>query len=1237
MPGNHPEGDASHGSGAFSPTEGPASHVHHSEDDELPAELTVAHHHDPNVNVPSVASATATPAATATTDTSRAATASADSHHAANTPVFVQSQLPSAVPAAATASVPFTSSSSKGVDLDEAEMELKAKLTEAQEVQPDDNSDISEAPIVNGENVSSTEKEAAVVETEEDGASAGAGDSGGGVHGDSDEHAMNFGDDQGDEPTPESYDPADKFWALRLENVFELVQLEDPLSGLENNDAPRHAKALGDNIIPIKGGPSWIIILLNQFKNAITIVLLIVIVISGVFKDWAEFGVVLFVLFFNAFLGFYQEYGAEKSLASLKQMTAGVAKVMRSGVPEIIFIDEVVVGDVIVLEQGASVPADCRIFESNGLEVDEALLTGEALPVVKHANVIRDPDNRLALGDRKNMVYRNTLVTQGRGKAVVVAGGLNTEMGKLAKRLNDGKSGGKTALMKKLDYMMYFLFICCAVLAVVVFAANKMKYTPATLSYATAVAIAILPESLCAVITVAMTVSVKRMAQQKCIVRKLPVLEVLGNVTDICSDKTGTLTENKMVVKKAVIGVDDVYSVGGAPYETYGEFFPAMKAGVNPPPVQMSSKLDQPYIYEFIKCSALCSTTVLHISEDDADSLTGNGNPTEIAIQVMTWKAGLNRDKLEEEGWECITEYAFDSKIKRMSTAWENKTKGDLYLCTKGAPERVIELCNYKLDEKGNTQHLTREDRARVDQHIKDLAAQGLRTICLSYRKDAIRLFPIPVNEPFIDAYDREQVEKDLVFLGIVGIYDPPRPESRPSVIACQHAGICVRMLTGDHTSTAGSIASMLNIINRRDLEDPVKLQAGPDFDKVDADVIDSWADLPVVVGRCSPESKVRMIESLHRRKRVVAMTGDGFNDSPSIKIADIGCAMGSGVDVTKGVADLVITDDNFSTIVKAVAEGRRISQCIRKFVVHLLSSNVAEVIALICGLPIRHEAESIFVLSPIEILWLNMFTSAPPATGLSLDRATDDVLQVPPNTAGFFTVELIADTVVYGFWLGAVTLCGFALVLFAFGNQPEGTDCNSHNGVGCQNIWRARCTAFGILYFGLLLHSYTVRHPRLSIFKMRWLDNKWICGSCVVGTLLFVPIVYINPIAHGLFVHDMITWEWAVIAIGVIVFIASCEIYKVIKNLAFPIRRILVEVDEMGAEETEEQRQHEYNTFTRAMPDDRSVEEIANENLRMSFASLAGSVATANTGSFRVPQQRQKKKKRISLFRKRK
>lgn len=1023
---------------------------------------------------------------------------------------------------------------------------------------------------------------------------------------------LTYGDDQGDEVTPEHYHPDNKWWTLSVDNVFHLTCLPNPLEGLDVADVPLHAKELGDNVIPIKGGRKWWMTLLSQFLNAITVVLLIVIVIDAVFGYWPELGVVAFVLFFNAFLGFYQEMGAEKSLAGLKNMTAGVAKVLRNGFATIVFVDEVVVGDVIILEQGVSVPADCRVFEANQLEVDEALLTGEALPVLKHTKVISDPDGRLALGDRKNIVYRNTIVTQGRGKAVVVCAGVQTQMGKLASRLGEKKGNEKTRLQKTLDYLMYILFGCCVLLAVIVFAANKFKFDSSTLSYATAVAIAILPESLYAVVTVSMTISVKRMAKQKCIVRKLSVLEVLGNITDICSDKTGTLTENKMVAKRTVIGLHQNFLVTGSPYDLYGDFIPVTDVGVEGDRVSMRNYYpDNKHIYEYLKCAALCGSTVLHLSEVERDTLTGSGNPTEIAIQVMTWKAQLSRDKLQLDGWECISEYAFDSTIKRMSAVWVKNETGELYLCTKGAPERVLSICNTYITETGSLVPLTDEDRKGIQNQISDLAEQGLRTICFSYRADPNTNFSVPSTSAFSDAYPREEVEQELTYLGLIGIYDPPRPESRPSVIACQHAGICVRMLTGDHTSTAGTIASMLNIIAPRDVSNPQKLLSGPDFDAIPMDEVDRWEDLPYVIGRCSPDSKVKMIESLHRRKRVCAMTGDGFNDSPSIKIADVGCAMGSGVDVTKGVADLVITDDNFSTIVRAMAEGRRISQCIRKFVVHLLSSNVGEVIALICGLPIRLNGSSLFVLSPIEILWLNMVTSAPPATGLSMDTATDDILQVPPNTKGLFTFEVIADCIAYGVFLGGLTLGGFVVVLYGFNDGPTGVGCNESNGEGCRMVESARCTAFGILYFGLLIHTYTVRHPRLSILFMHWFDNIWILGSCVIGGLLFAPIVYIDVIAHNIFVHNRITWEWAVLGIAVCLFLILCELYKVIKNLLFPIKKTTI-TDQSDL-------QYEYRAFNNVVHDERDTVSIAEENLRMSFASYADAVGIANAASFRM------------------
>ena len=993
---------------------------------------------------------------------------------------------------------------------------------------------------------------------------------------------------------PDVFDAALPWYTYAAADAFRLTLGNEGTTGergVDEKDVARNRTELGDNVIPISGGPNFFKMLLGQFCNAITLILGIVIVISAVFKDWAEFGVVVFVVVFNGLLGFYQEYGAEKSLQGLKEMTAGSAKVKRSGRISVIPIDEVVVGDVVILEQGASVPADLRLFEVSNLEIDEALLTGEALPVVKHCHPIPDPNGNCALGDRKNMAFRNTLVTQGRGKGIVVAGGLKTEMGKLADRLSNAGGSTKTELQKKLDYMMFSLFGVCVILAVIVFAANSFEYHESTLLYAAAVAVAILPESLFVVMTVATTMSVRRMASQRCIVRTLGALEVLGNVTDICSDKTGTLTENKMVVKTALVGVDKCFRVAGAPHGAFGAFLP--RADTLPSPqsnpaspgvrggtgtesgsfgsprrkeegVNMES-MGRMY-RDFFRSAAMCSTTSLFLDVDEPSTLIGKGNPTEVAIQVMTWKAGLNREYFEdEEEWEVAGEFPFDSSVKRMSVVCRNrKDPRKAYTCTKGAPERILNLCYWHITEDGTIKDITDADRATILANIDNLAKQGLRTICMAQRN--LDVSPITLPEDRSVRYDkehaRESIEGDLIFLGVVGIFDPPRPESQPSINTCQQAGIRVRMLTGDHTSTACAIATTLGICPEgTTAEDRGMVMSGPELDRLSNEELDALPDLPVVVGRCSPESKVKMIEAIHRRGGVVAMTGDGFNDSPSIKIADIGCAMGSGTDVTKGVADIVITDDNFATIVKAVAEGRRIADAIRKFVLHLLSSNVAEVIILILGLPIQYQGRSVFILSPIEILWLNMFTGSPPATGLSLDEADENILHVPPNTVGFFTKELIADTMFYGLFLGTCSLLSFVFVAFGIhdGFGDRGNDCNSHSGTDCDVIWTARATAFSVLYIGLLLHAYNIRSPRKSVFRAKWFDNNWLSGSVAFGVVTLVVIIYVEPIATNVFIHRYLTWEWGVVAVAIIVFMALSEMYKVIKNIVDPVPIIVI------------------------------------------------------------------------------
>lgn len=989
---------------------------------------------------------------------------------------------------------------------------------------------------------------------------------------------------------PSSYDANLPWHSYTVVDVVRLITLKNPSAsglivgdettqalhrrqnGIAEDDVAQYRSDFGDNKIPVKDGPHVLYVLLMQFLTSINFILGAVAVVAGIFKDWPELVVVVFVILFNSLLGFYQEWSAAKSIEGLKRMTAGSAKVVRDGVVDIVDIDEVVVGDTVVLEQGCLVPADIRITEASNLDIDEALLTGEALPVNKDVDPIPMPtasDIEIALGDRKNMAFRNTLVTQGSGQGIVVAGGLNTQIGRLAERLSEDDGSSKTPLMKKMDIMMYVLFGICLILALLVFAANKMRFSHSTLIYACSVAIAIVPESLGAVVTVAMTISIRRMAQEGCIVRRLGSLEVLGGVTDICSDKTGTLTENKMVVKTAVVGIYNSYTVKGAPRGAEGAFLDnRVPVGESPKRLDTNpAALDTPHL-AFFRCAAMCCAASLAPDEEEPGMLASVGNPTEVALQVMAWKAGLNPAHFEDnERLEEVGEYAFDSVVKCMSVVIRDPT-GALVSFTKGAAEVILPHCRWMLSPEGELVPFTDIEAEVVNSHVEHLAAKGLRTLCLARRNTDAAPLPTmpegwcPTDRRYDSVHPRTAVEGEFIYVGLVGIYDPPRPESGPSVEQCQRAGIKVRMLTGDHASTAVAIAKSLGIVpekkeDEEGFEGGCVVINGPTFDAMTDEEIDEMPFLPSVVSRCSPQSKVRMIEALHRRGRVAAMTGDGFNDSPSIKQSDIGCAMGSGTDVTKGVADMVITDDDFTTIVKAVAEGRRVADVIKKFVVSLLSSNVAQVIVLVIGLAIRHEDESVFILSPIEILWANMLTGSAPAIGLSLDDPEDNILEVPPNRKGFFTLELILDTLVYGCILGVSSLCAFIFVMYGPFNDDYsmGHDCNVSSGVGCDTIWRARSTAFVVINVGLMLQGFNVRSTRKSIVHIGWFDNPWIWGSAAVGIAAIAIVLYVEVIARDVFIHAALTWEWVVVFIGLLIFESTVELYKLAKNYIDPLQ----------------------------------------------------------------------------------
>ena len=996
-----------------------------------------------------------------------------------------------------------------------------------------------------------------------------------------------------------------KWHTLTVEETMKATVLRSLKKGVAPDNVEIRRKQFGDNIIPTGKGPSLIKIIFGNFVNSITAILAFVAVVSGVFEDWAALGISIFVILFVGIIGAKQEWDAAQSLEGLKNMTKGTATVIRGGQADVISVDNVVVGDIIVLEQGTCIPADLRLFDSTNLEIDEALLTGEALPVSKKISAIKEDGSATPLGDRINMAYRNSTVTSGRGKGIAVAIGLKTEIGKMAEKLTSGVDDGKTELQKRMERLMYAIFAFCLVLVIIVFSANKFNMTASVILYGAAVAIAILPQSLVAVVAIAMSVSVRKMAIQKCIVRKLGSLEVLDRVTDICSDKTGTLTQNKMVVSRMLLGHDRVIVVTGAPLNEDATFREdnETRDRVDFDKLRESSAL----VDDFVMASALCGTTSLN--KNDRGDLSGGGNPTEIALAALAWKCARPRQWYEDHGWSQKGEYPFDSSIKRMTASFRCEEKGISYIATKGAPERVLKLCKWRMEPKGKDEvlrELTDAERTTIENRIEDFAKLGLRTICLAKRnmKDA----PIDLcDDKRLDNYTRDEVENELIYLGIVGIYDPPRPESALAVRICRRAGIRVRMLTGDHYATAAAIAKEIGIIDDEDLKSDTAVMKGPDFDALTETEAKMMKELPFVIGRCSPDTKVRMIKELRARGQYMAMTGDGFNDSPSISDADIGCAMGSGTDVTKGVADLVITDDNFATIVRAVAEGRRISLAISKFVTHLLCGNCAEVVVLIFGLGIMQNDQSVFLLSPMEILWLNLFTSSPPAIGLSMDAAPPDVLRVPPNLKGIFNLELFVDTMVYGIAMGSISLCSFIFVLYGIHDGVSGNDCNRPDGVGqgCDIIWRARSTAYVSLYFNMLLHAYNVRFSRKSFFLMPKLDNNWLWGSFIFGIATIIPMLYVPWLAHNVFVHEQLSWEWGVVGVGFILFLIISEIFKCVKNAVSPVPVYAVTAEEEENERRLFSRENEVAT-DEARRETRATEEIAESELQESFARQA-------------------------------
>jgi len=845
--------------------------------------------------------------------------------------------------------------------------------------------------------------------------------------------------------------------------------------------------------------------------------------------------------------------------------------------------DELVLGDIVMLEDGDQIPADIRLISVVAFAVDEAILTGESVPVTKVLNVMEkdkdgakdaDGQDTITVGDRKNQAFFGCTVSRGRATGIVVGVGMGTELGKIAKTIGE-KTESKTNLQHQLETLAIGLFFFSCFLGVIVIAVNEFKLTAQVGLYAIALGVAIIPEGLVAVVTVCYSVGVSRMAKQNTIVRKLVALEVLGAVTDICSDKTGTLTMAKMVVRQFWIPENTRFKITGAGIDpTQGEFFQVADDD-SETKIEVDSLTQD--LKDFITVGALCNTSNLIAPSVDKPQWTSLGDPTEVALTVLAAKAKLEKKKIVvEKELEFVQEYPFDSSIKRMSVVYKIG-EGKTYSLAKGALESIYGICSHiKVgDEILPLEHAVSWEDKPIEEQLKSpyslaslqlknekLAGSGLRVLAFATKMS---------DEPADPEAAREHAESGLVFMGLVGMYDPPREETLPAVQQCKQAGIIVRMVTGDHPKTAAFIAKEVEIIDNFDDPTQPVLPASA-FDAISDDDLDKHTYLPRVVARCSPDTKVKMVGALHRRNRIVAMTGDGVNDAPSIKKADVGIAMGmNGSDVTKQAAAIVLTDDNFSTIVQAVKEGRRMTDNIVKFVIHLMSGNVAEVVVLVCGLGFKDsDGYSVYPMSPLQILWVNMVTSSPPALGLAMENAEPTIMDKKPIGRGHVLIRTLVflDTIVYGGMIGILSLANFIIVCFAYG---EGTLNSSHCGsykdstdIGywttvngqkeyvagaCDNIFRARGTCFGTCTLLILFHAYNCKDLTQSIFQMKKDDNSFLFWAVCLGVVTLIPtlcpIPVLEDIATEVFYQKAISWEWAWIVGAIFVFMIFAELYK--------------------------------------------------------------------------------------------
>ena len=913
---------------------------------------------------------------------------------------------------------------------------------------------------------------------------------------------------------------ADAWYQKSSATVVEEIG-SDLHKGLSDKEAAERLAKYGPN--ELKGKPHATIweMLLEQFKDFLVLILIGASIVSAFVGEVADSLVIIVIVVLNAALGVFQEAKAEKAMEALQKMAAPNSKVIRDGNIQTVPSRELVVGDIVLLEAGDYVPADVRILESMNLKVEEASLTGESVQVEKETVAI---DHEASLADRHNMGYMGTVVTYGRGKAVIIGTGMNTEIGKIAQMISSFEEQSTPLQEKLADFGKILGILCLAVCAVVFvlgiyqgYRDGNLTMDEVTLLFMTAVSLAVaaIPEGLPAVVTIVLAIGMQRMVKKNSIVKKLHAVETLGSTTVICSDKTGTLTQNQMTVVR-LFADGQLLEVSGEGYSPEGSFSREGK------PLQATA---EPGLNLLLQGSALCNDAILQPTEEKGWKIAGD--PTEGALVVVAAKAGYDRDSINEK-FPRVQEIPFDSSRKMMTT-FHQMPDGSVRAFVKGAPDILLNRCKH-ISTRGQITEVNDADRANIAAANSAMAKQALRVLAVAYRD-----FPaVPANlEP-------TQIEADLTFLGLLGMIDPPRSEARDAVKICKQAGIRAIMITGDYRDTALAVAMDLGIA-----EGEHQIVTGQELNAMCKDEICQVVKKASVFARVSPEHKVAIVEAFQANGQIAAMTGDGVNDAPALKKADIGVAMGiTGTDVTKETADMVLTDDNFASIVAAVEEGRVIFANIRKFVFFLMSCNLAEIFviffAMIMGWPIP--------LLPIQLLWLNLVTDAFPALALGMEKPEPGVMEQDPRdpqepimNSNMKKMILIQSTVLTFAVLGSF---GYALKYltpgFTFG-APLTPDLD---------LSMARTFAFATMISAELLRAYTTRSEHYSVFKIGLFSNKYMNMGVGLSFALLALALY-GPL-HAIFRTQILGLaEWAVVGgFAILPFVAG-EIGKQFLDLS--------------------------------------------------------------------------------------